>query len=156
MLVLLIVAMMAAIVAPNIFQSYGARAEDQARRLQQLLSLAANESMLTGVPTRWTAFADGYRFEQPNSEGEWIPMNDHPFVDETFNADARILEVRSQGLENVIEHERDMKRPVLGRLLMMPDGMLTPADIILSIDGAEDRVIQARPGPGGIKLLALQ
>jgi len=156
MLVLLIVAIMAAVVVPNIFQSSSGRAEDQARHLQQLLRLAANEAMLTGVPTRWTAYADGYRFEQPDVEGEWHAMNERPFQAVMLPGEASILEVRVQGSDSSIEHVRDDDRPVLGRLMLMPDGMLTQADIVLAATGAADSFIQVRPGPGGVSLADLQ
>jgi type II secretion system protein H len=156
MLVLLIVAIMAAMVVPNMFQSSGGRAEDQARRLQQILRLASSEAMLTGVSIRWTAYADGYRFDQPDAEGEWLPMVERPFAAVTLPADARIHEVRMQGLDSSIDHVQDGDRPVLGRLLLMPDGMLTQADVALSLSGAGDRLIHVRPGPGGVRLAAVE
>ncbi|MDX8412151.1 MAG: GspH/FimT family pseudopilin [Mariprofundaceae bacterium] len=153
MLVLLIVAVMAGMVVPNLFQSSGGRAEDIARHLQQRLRLAASEAVLTGVSVRWTAYADGYRFDQPDAEGEWLPMTERPFEALTLPANVSIYEVRMQGLDSSVDHVRDDDRPVLGRLLLMPDGMLTQADIVLSVAGANDRLIHVRPGPGGIRLV---
>lgn len=153
MLVLLIVAVMAALVVPNMFVSGSARADDEARRLQQTLRLAVSEAMLTGVPIRWTGYATGYVFEQPDAEGEWHAMTERPFSLARLPAGVQIGEVRGQAVMGTsLEKAREGERPVLGRLVLMPDGMLTQADIVLLEQGERERVVDVRPGPGGVRL----
>ncbi len=151
MLVLLIMAVVSAMVLPNVFSSPSARLTDEGRYLRQVLHLAAEEAQLRSVPLRWSAYADHYVFEMPDAEGVWRSMRERPFISHSLPRGIHIASVQLQGGLPQPEITTG-KHPPLGRVTLFPDGMLTLANITLT--SASDQLrIQLRPGPGGIHIV---
>ena len=153
MLVLLIMALISALAIPHLFQGPSSHLRDEARHLRQVLQLAAEEAQLRGLPLRWVAYPDHYRFELPDEDGKWVAMKERPFQPYAFPDGVRISEVRMQS--NVLPassaSSADAEDAALGRVTMFPDGLMTVADVMLA--GTERQVrLRLRPGPGGIAL----
>ncbi len=154
-LVLLIMAIATAMVLPNVFSPPSARLAEEGRHLRQALLLAAEEAQLRGVPLRWTAFATHYVFEVLDKEGKWRRLNDRAFVSHTLPDGVRIQHVQLQdGVSRPDLPQADSRTretPPLGRVVLLPDGMLSMADVTLA--SASRRLqLTLRPGPGGIRL----
>ncbi len=154
MLVMLIMAVVSAMVLPNLFSSPSGRLKDEGRYLRQVLHLAEEEAQLRGTPLRWSAFAHRYLFEIPDAEGAWRPMHDKPFAPHALPAGIRIASVQLQN--GLPQQERATgQHPPLGRVTLFPDGMLTLADVTLTAQS--DRLhLQLRPGPNGIRIVTPQ
>lgn len=154
MLVLLIIAVMAALVVPRMFDSSLDQLNNESRRLQQSLRLAVQEASLTGSPIRWSGYLDSYRFEQADEKGGWQAIDGKVFSDHELPASIRIAEVRIEALEVKEDHpaKRGEGKPALGQIIIYPDGMLTLANIVLTASDTKGAIaiIQVRPGPGGI------
>lgn len=168
LLVVTLIAIAVAMVAPSFVHMTGASLDDEARRLQQALRLASEESQLTGSPVRVVLLREGYRFEQlievrqpqgtDSAAGEqtWKPMQEMPFDSHQLGEGIEVGEIRFSG--NVTP-EPDTANPskteehLVGRIHFWPDGMLDTADLVLASPQAnEERVLELRSGPGGIRL----
>lgn len=166
LLVVTLIAIAAAIVAPSFVTLTGASVDDEARRLQQILRLGAEEAQLTGIPLRIVVLKNGYRFEllseqksklTGNAGGEphWAPLEEAPFTSHQFDDGIEIGALQFSG-EVPAEQPAaaDGEEELLGYLSFWPDGMLDAADISISApESGHERVVQLRSGPGGIRLL---
>ncbi len=153
MLVLLIMAVVSALVLPNVFSPPSARMADEGRHLRQVLHLAAEEAQLRNIPLRWSAYANRYVFEIPNTKGVWRPMHEKPFAPHTLPEGVYIESVQLQDALPQAESAATDNHPPLGRVTLFPDGMLTLADVTLASASGQLR-IQLRPGPNGIHVVA--
>ncbi len=151
MLVLLIMAVVSAVVLPNVFSPPSARLADEGRYLRQVLHLAAEEAQLSSVPMRWSAYANRYMFETPDAEGAWQPMHEKPFTPHDLPKGIHIESVQLQDGLPQLEKTTD-EHPPLGRVTLFPDGMLTLADVTLA-SASKQLQMQLRPGPGGIHIV---
>jgi len=151
MLVLLIMAVVSAMVLPNVFSPPSARLADEGRYLRQVLHLAAEEAQLSNIPLRWSAYANRYVFEIPDAKGAWQPMHEKPFAVHVLPDGIHIESVQLQDGLPQPEDTTD-KHPSLGRVTLFSDGMLTLADVTLASES--DRLqMQLRPGPNGIQIV---
>lgn len=148
LLVLVIVAVIGAVVIPNVVPSDGSKLRREAKMLAARLALAEEEAQLVGEIVRWSAFAKKYEFSRPVEGQEWTLMKDKPFQAHWFPNGVIILRVQRHDAF-LPEGKRD---GFLGDVLFFPDGMLTPADVVLS-DGRKRIVLKIQPGSGGIRLL---
>ncbi len=148
MVVLVIIAAISAIAIPHLFSSPERRLKDEGRHLASLLRLAEEEAQLRGVPIRWTAFADRYRFELPDADGAWQVMRERPFAPRSLPKGMRIESVRLQDGMPQPNESRDDHSP-LGHVTLFPDGMLSVGEVVVA-EGAKHLRIVLRPGPGGI------
>jgi len=151
MLVLLIMAVVSAMVLPNVFSPPSARLADEGRYLRQVLHLAAEEAQLRNIPLRWSAYANRYVFEMPDTEGAWQPMGERPFTPHDLPEGIHIESVQLQDGLPQPENTTD-KYPPLGRVTLFSDGMLTLADVTLVSESGWLQM-QLRPGPGGIHIV---
>jgi len=152
MLVLLIMAVVSAMVLPNIFSPPSARLADEGRYLRQVLYLAAEEAQLRGIAMRWSAYKGRYIFEMPDAEGAWQPMSEKPFAPYSLPEGIHIESVQLQNGLPWPDTQTEQDAAV-GRVTLFPDGMLTLADITLAAKSSQLR-IQLRPGPDGIHIVA--
>lgn len=166
LLVVTLIVIVTAMVAPSFISMSGASIDDEVRRVQQVLRLAAEESQLTGVPVRMVVFKNGYRFEQlvdqppaPGSdvkEQKWMDLGEPPFTEYQLGDGIEVGEIRFSGsLPPDVENEpvKEGEEQPIGRLNFWPDGMLDAADLILlAPELNEQRTLQLRSGPGGIRL----
>jgi len=157
LLVIVLIAVTVAMVAPSFFTLAGTDIDDEARRMQQALRLAAEESQLTGIPIRLVVLKSGYRFEAINDEDEWMSLAEEPFAPYTFESGIETGDVHFSGgvaPEQPGKPEEEQDAGLLAYIILWPDGMLDAADLTLSATAANsERTIQLRSGPGGIRLL---
>ncbi len=164
LLVLLIVAIGAALVAPSFVASMRPDAGAEARRLAQALRLALDEAALSGRPLRWLGYRADYRFEALDGEA-WRPLAEAPFAPHRLPeglvvraastelaADVAMDGARSgkAGASNGADGGR--KRRPLAVLVLPPEGLAMRGWIELGrADGeASAARIAIGPGPGGI------
>ena len=159
MLVIIIMAVVAALLAPR-FQDFSTPSlNDEARRLAQALQLASEEAQFTGVPVRWRAYPDHYLFEAWNNSG-WETMAEAAFAEHALPEGLQVasihnLKTRNQSSEVIFGEEPGpaTEEAPLGTLLLLPDSFSDMADIRLQREeGEEIADIQVRPGPGGIRV----
>ncbi|MDX8390475.1 MAG: prepilin-type N-terminal cleavage/methylation domain-containing protein [Mariprofundaceae bacterium] len=155
LLVIVILAVASAMIAPNFARQADADLEEEAVYLASLLRMGAEEAQLTGVPLRWTAMEKGFRFEQAVGAG-WQPLQTAPFAPVTLHNTMQIDRLERQDGAAAPDDEKARKDKVLGYLIFYPDGMLTLAEFSLinsDDDDIERRVIRVRPGAAGIKVV---
>jgi len=154
LLVIVIVAVLSAMVAPSFFQVTGANVSDEARYMQKLLRLAAEETQLTGTPVRCSVYKDHLKFETPNGEGEWKLLAGSLFQAQSPQAPVIVQGAHLHGDVGLSEeHLRDGEEAPLARFVFWPDGRVSTGELTLGIEGEGDagtRVIELRSGPGGI------
>jgi len=173
MLVMAVMAVVAGLVLPNLFQPARGSLDDSARRMVRLLHLAAEEAQLRGTSLRFNAWADHYNFELAGESGQWALLTEPPFTRRDLPDDVRVSEVklaegvafygslsgRSDKPDSPASSQADSQagdkaageQPPLGSVVLMSDGMLTLADVNLH-SSSGDVHIELRPGPGGIHL----
>lgn len=155
LLVIVIMAVMAAVIAPSFFAASGPSVEDEARRLVRLLRLAADEAALSGLPVRFAAFPHRYAFESPDAEGVWQERVDEPYGPHDLPLSMRIDSVEPAHLpETPVDTHGKQDEPPLGHLVFLPLGVIEPARIRLIREGENptEAIIRLQPGPGGIRL----
>jgi type II secretion system protein H len=155
LLVIVILAVSSALVAPSFFAASSASIDEEARRLSLALKLASDEAALSGHPLRWSATAHSYVFEFPDSEGAWHPADEQPYSAYDLPAGIAIVDMQPQNTA-LTEDMEQKKEAVMARLLLLPQGVIQSAEIILAVeDGAGRQLgIQLRPGPGGIRIMS--
>jgi len=157
LLVIVIVAVLSAMVAPSFFQATGTSVDDEVRYMQKLLRLAAEETQLTGKLVRCSVYKDHLKFETPNSEGEWKPLVDPLFQAQSPQTPVIVKEAHLHGDVGLsTEPLRDGEKPPLARFMFWPDGRVSTGELTLGIEdegAADTRVIALRSGPGGIHVL---
>jgi len=183
MLVLVVMAVVASFVLPNLFQPSNAALDDSARRMVRLLHLASEEAQLRGTSLRVNAYADHYDFELAGDGGQWQALSEAPFDAQSLPEGVSISEVKlsegvqfyggiaaqdsfgtnqtdaMQGTSGTSSSQgsdaKKAEKAPLGSLTLMSDGMLTLADISLHA-ASGDVLIELRPGPGGIRIVENQ
>lgn len=158
LLVLVIMAMAAALIAPAFHAISRPSPRDEARHLAMALRLAGDEVALSGQPMAWYARRHAYGFERADGRGKWIRLTEPPFGPRRLPAGLAVLAVRPDGATARIRDGLDRigGEPVLARLLLVPpEGVSSPAEIVLgTASGRGDGVhIRLRPGHGGIRVL---
>jgi len=138
-------------------------AMDESRRLQQVLRLAVDEAQLTAVPMRWWARTSSYGFEKLVNQ-QWQAVSDGVFA--SHKLDGVVID---QVLENGVDQQpeddllkpsqqdffdrrKKSTEPLVGRVVILPNGMVTVVDIVLmNVQGERlPHRLQIRPGPTGI------
>jgi len=167
MLVLAIMAVAVAMVVPEFFSGRSTSLNDEARRLQMAMRLAAEDAQVYGVPVRWAATVHAYRFEKWDTAGTWDVVDHGPLRPHALPAGIGIAGVKqAQGPSMILmmppmdatDAPRVDGERAVGQVLFWPDGSLTMADIELARDGAgvhtpsDSRRLHLRPGLGGIRL----
>lgn len=155
LLVIVIMVVLSAMVAPSFFQATGASINSEARYMQKLLRLTAEEAQLTGKLVRCSVYRDRLQFESPNAKGVWQVLRGDLF--QAGVPQARVI-VRRAHLNGDVslanEHLQDGEKPALARFTFWPDGRVSRGELELFIEGETDsRVITLGSGPGGIHVL---
>jgi len=152
LLVIVIATVLSAMVAPSFFESTGANVDDEARYMQKVLRLAAEETQLTGKLVRCSVYSDHILFETPNIEGEWQALTDSVFQTQIPQPPVIVKQAHLNGDVNLNnEALSDNKKPPLARFTFWPDGRVSAGKLLLGIEGEEGtRAIIFRSGPAGI------
>jgi len=155
-LVIVIISVMTMMVAPSFFSSTRVSVDQEARRLAKALRLASDEATLTGKPIRWSAHTHAYSFESPDAEGAWQLLDERPYTPHHFPNNISMVEVHLNHtfITEALNSDKKDVEPVLGRLLLLPQGIMEPARITLAEqgDGGKRITLLLRPGPGGISI----
>lgn len=77
LVVIMLMGVLIGLVSISVSPDEKGRLRVEAERLAQLLSLASEESRLTGKPIRWLASDNGYRFLRVRKDGEWGEIRDN-------------------------------------------------------------------------------
>lgn len=149
MLVIVIIAAVSALVAPSFFSVAGRSLDEEVRRLRIVAQMAVEEAQLTGVPMRLIVRKDGYQFERLDAEGKWLPLEASPFHPCTLSPEFTMLFHTSSGDEGAGDDGKD--DAVIGRLLLLPDGVAAGASITVS-GGGDSMEIRFAPGPRSIQV----
>jgi len=156
LLVITLIAVSTAMIAPSFISLSGGDVDEEARRMQQILRLSAEEAQLTGTPIRLVAMKNGYRFEQLNDKQTWTALRESPFAAHDFSQGIEIVGIQFSGNvspEGMAKEEDSRDEKPVGYLVFWPDGMLDAADITIgSFDAKQELSLQVRSGPGGIRL----
>lgn len=155
LLVIVLITVLSAVVAPSFFQATGADVNVEARLLQKTLRLAAEESQLTGKTLRCSIYQDYISFAVADNEGVWQAIMEEPFAQVTIQPPIKVLEARLKGDVglNDLEVKGEEKPPIL-RVMLWPDGRVSPASLVLGVDAdALQRTIEISSGLGGIRLI---
>jgi len=149
LLVIVIIAVSAAIIAPSFFGSASLSLKDEARRMQQALQLASEEAILSGSPLRLVANAKWYAFESLDQDHHWQEMTELPYTRHTVTENISIAGIVF--LEDKVSdsHRVDNK---LWQLLLSPTGISSPATVQLSSRDGQQTSISLNPGSNGIRL----
>ncbi|MDQ6988632.1 MAG: prepilin-type N-terminal cleavage/methylation domain-containing protein [Mariprofundaceae bacterium] len=163
LLVIVIVAVTAAMVVPSISLVGMGSVQDEAKRLRLTMRLAMEESQLSGQPLRWLATEHTWSFEVFSlDDGKWSAFEEPPLSTYQLPQGVRIMSVQQAGdfaLDMVVEREGADDAPIVGMVLLLPDGTTSQSNVRLEGEGDGDdevRQLQIRPGPAGIRLKALE
>ncbi|MBL1351728.1 MAG: type II secretion system protein [Zetaproteobacteria bacterium] len=159
MLVLVIMTVLTAMVAPNFFAATQGDVKTEARFMQKILRLASEEAQLTGKPVRCSVYSNQLVFETPAPDGTWMTIQDTEFQQDMPRPPVEIMDAQLEGdigLGNGLDNgsiQAD-KVPPLARLMFWGDGSLSAGKITLGIpDSSETLTIQLHAGAGGIRVL---
>ena len=143
MVVLIIIGVMTAMVTLSIGDNRGQEVERQAQRLQALLKLAAEESIIRAQPLGIDVSADAYRFlaYEPDAQPTWQPMTGDREFRRRRMPDFIRLSILADGAERTVkglsssdtgnDGERDHDSESLPQALLLPSGELTPFRIVV-------------------------
>lgn len=92
LIVMVLIGVLAAVVAPSFFSINKPSVRHEAQRLARVLRLAADESTLSGRALRWTATDKGYYFERLQADGEWRKLDEAPYAPRDWPAGIRVLD----------------------------------------------------------------
>jgi len=153
LLVIVIATVLSAMVAPSFFASTGVSLKSEARYMQKVLRLAAEESQLRGKPIRCSVYAERLIFEMPNRDGVWMPLADEIFQSQMPQAPITVKSAHLEGGVDLVGSEtlNNGEKPPLTRFMFWPDGRVSAGELVLSIEPKEQtRTIKLHAGLGGI------
>ena len=152
LLVIVIATVLSAMVAPAFFESTGASVRGEARYMQKVLRLAAEETQLTGRLVRCSVYADHILFETQNRNGEWKNLQGSIFQTPLPQPPVKVLEAHLNGDVGINQEAlRDGEKPPLARFMFWPDGQLSAGEVILGLKGGDEKqVLILRSGLAGI------
>jgi general secretion pathway protein H len=134
LLELMVVAVIIGILASFAVLSIGRRAIDdrldaEARRLQELLSLAADEAVLQGTELGFLQTAHGYQFLSLNRDGKWQPIEEAGALRERTMEEPFFLQLRVDGRAVSparMTDDQNAKDEVKPQILLLSSGEETP------------------------------
>lgn len=155
LLVIVIMVVLSAMVAPSFFQATGASVAGETRYMQKLLRLAAEEAQLTGKVVRCSVYRNHLKFEGVNRDGEWQALADDMF--QIVLPKAPII-VKSAHLDGDVGlaygRLKDGEKPPLAHFVFWPDGRVSAGKVVLGVKGeGVEKTIDLRSGLGGIHVL---
>jgi len=161
LLVIVMIAITSAMIVPSI-QMSGASVEDETKRLRSVLRFAMEQSQFSGVPIRWVGTKYGWHFEYLEQAEEgyaWQAYEDPPVAIYDLSDGVIIHSVEhssefSIGLKTKASEKKQDEEPVVGSVLLLPDGTTSQTNIKI-VDEHDESIfstLEVRPGPAGIRL----
>ncbi len=165
------IAVTSAMIVPSISSIGGADIDEESEHLRTVLSYALEEAQLSGQPIRWLAKKDGWSFEawvesfgkKEAKKASWQPLAEPPLASYALPEGIVIQQVNQAGdsaYESAFDlhsnpnllPDKENQKPVLGVVLLLPDGTTSQSNIYLADKFEKTKVLQVRPGPAGIRL----
>ena len=164
-------AVTAAMIVPSLSVVSQGDIEDESKRLRLILKVGLDEAELSGVAFRWLATKQGWSFQvyvekrqidlpqgQP-PKMEWQSYANPPLEQYKLPQGIEIVSVEQAGdfsVDTTMEEElsaidKPREAPVLGVVLLLPDGTTSLSNIRLKDEEDTVVTIEVRPGPAGIK-----
>jgi|UPI00036C4406 type II secretion system protein H len=159
MLVLTMMAVLSALIAPSFFDAAGGKVEAEARLLQKMLRMVSEEAQLAGKPIQMRVYHDHLDFYTPSQDKTWQPFSNAVIQAYTWPTPVQCNEALLDGdigmtLSDNTGLDGKKTPPPLARFLFWPDGSLTAGSLSLRHgDKGKSETIRLEPGPGGIHLL---
>jgi len=154
MAVLAVVAVALSLVVPRMFEVASDEKAEELKRLASALTYAADLAVKQGMPLRWQAGKERNRFEKMGSDGVW-----HPVTDKALN-EAQFQQLRVEGIETTglllttlpLASGEGVKplSDVVGEILLLPDGTVTPAEIRFTSGKGTAEPMKIETGSGKI------
>ncbi len=148
MVVLLIMAVAAAMVAPSLLRLGGSDAKDEADRLARALGLAMDEAALGGRGVRWRATRRAWWFETRDEDGRWRKTGEPPLARHALPEGVEVRRVRpAPPARERGRAEREAR--LIGEARFTPAGLDEPVRIDLASgrDCARVRLLPGDPVP---------
>ena len=165
------IAVTSAMIVPSISSIGGADIDEESDHLRSVLSYALEEAQLSGQPIRWLAKKDGWSFEawvesfgkKEANKASWQPLGEPPLASYILPEGIIIQQVDQAGdaaYESAFDlnsnpsssSDKDNQEPLLGVVLLLPDGTTSQSNIYLVDEFEKTKILQVRPGPAGIRL----
>jgi len=152
LLVIVILSVTTMMVAPSFVSVSSSSLQDEANRLVKVVRFASDEAILSAWPVRLVLRKYDYMFESPDREGEWKVTSGEPYSRHRLQEPFVIDQVRPEsGMQERDSSEKREREQVIGRVLLLPTGIQTPSEIVIS--DTEHRInILIQPGPSGIRI----
>jgi len=127
MVVVVIVGIMASFAVLSIGnRALDDRLETEARRLNQLLTLAADEAVLQGVELGFQRTGDGYVFLALGPDGKWAPLVESDALRARSLAEPFYLELMVEGRRVAPPEAGEEKGETVPQVLLLSSGEATP------------------------------
>jgi general secretion pathway protein H len=139
LVVLLIIGIIISFATLSIGQNTSRVVQDEAERLQALLTMAGEEAVLQGRELALEFSRDGYRFLQLNDNNEWQTIEQDKLFRERELPPVVNLHLLVEG---VVANFDDKDH--LPRIFILSSGELTPFELELSIDDGESYHLQGQ------------
>lgn len=161
LLVLTMMAVISALVAPSFFSASGSTVAQEARQMQKILRMVSEESQLGGFPIQLRVYRDGLNFYTPDQEKKWKVFSNAILQRYPLGSPVQVADAQLDGDVGVIMGMNDKNNssekagpPVLGYFLFWPDGAVTAGKITLRAgEKGDEQTIRIAPGPGGIRVM---
>lgn len=174
LLVLVIIVVLSAMIAPSFFSALGSDVDSEARQLHLHLKMLADEASLSGKPIRCAVFTESMECLTPG-QGQWMPMSgilasyhlspgiqvsmalldDTQGVQNALDAIDQVWQERQGADQAFSDKPRDQPDGGLpiAEFVFWPDGSVTNGSIEISAsDDQKVRRIRLQSGLGGIRL----
>jgi type II secretion system protein H len=165
LLVIVMIAVTAAMVVPSISSIAGGDIDEESSHLRSVMAFALEESQLSGQPIRWLARKDGWSFEawvesfgKKDKKASWQALAEPPLEPYTLPEDIVIQRIDQAGdaayasAFDVTSSGNQDESPILGVILLLPDGTTSQSNVYLEDESNQQKILQVRPGPAGIRL----
>jgi len=151
LLVIVLMTVLSAMVAPSFFQATASSVEGEARYMQKILRMASEQAQLTGHVLRCSVYREQLRFESVDSNGVWRLSADAIFQQSLPQAPVQVQQAHLYGDVQPGSEPVEGKKTPLARFYFWPDGRVSNGAIVLMDPASKERKkIHLGAGPGGI------
>ncbi|MDQ6975068.1 MAG: prepilin-type N-terminal cleavage/methylation domain-containing protein [Mariprofundaceae bacterium] len=163
LLVLTMMAIISALIAPSFFSASGGTVTSETRKMQKILRMVGEESQLGGMPIQLRVYRDSLNFYSPNKEKKWQPLANTILQAYALRSPVYIAKAQLDGGAGIMMDEQitmgeqndsngKTSTPTLARFLFWPDGDVTAGEITLQA-GSENQTIRIDAGMGGVRVI---
>ena len=164
------IAVTSAMVVPSISNISQGDIKEESNRLRSVLAYALEEAQLSGLPIRFLATKQGWSFEsyiEPRRKKDdiivveqtpkWQALAQPPLAEYILpdgidiSQIEQVSDVEYEALTTT-DNQKNKKEPVLGVILLLPDGTTSISNIYLKDEEEKQVVLEVRPGPAGIRM----